>query len=148
MTDPKVVSIVIADEVRREDSGQFMFVGSYDEVKLPKYPTRRRPLFVVVAVEDIPAGDHSVSVKVISHSSQQAMEAEPDRITTKGDGSSAMFVIELDGFFFPSVGAYTFVIGFDGGDLGSRTIHMRSKTAASATARKRPSRKPAQKPAA
>lgn len=125
MAGPKLVSIVVADDLRQEANGKYLIVGSYLDVRLDYVPElEKRPIFVVSTITGFPEGRHSLRLKITDLNGMRTFEATPDEFESTGEDAVGLFIQEIKDFYFPSIGSYRFSILLGDEELGALTINV------------------------
>lgn len=125
MAGPKLVSIVVADDIRQETNGKYLIVGSYLEVRLDYVPEQeRRSIFVVSTITGVPAGRHSIRLRIADLNGKRTFEPGPDYYESTGEDAIGFLIQELKDFYFPTVGSYRFSLLLEEEELGALTINV------------------------
>jgi hypothetical protein len=109
----KIRSVIICDDIRREDNGKEICIGVYAGIIITsRFPAVLAKLSVRMEFEDLPAGVHSVDIEVVDPRGNKVFsvsgEIEAPSIAEPGALSLGQGPVIL-----PVEGKYTIRFGFD-----------------------------------
>lgn len=114
------ICTIICDDVRREQSGKFIFVGVYDsEIIIKEKAWERGPvslpqLCFVVSVRDFEPGEKTVEVWLSDPKGQLHTMEEKITMPHTFRGLSNTLVFTVGGITFPEPGDYCFHFAMEG----------------------------------
>ncbi len=102
----RVLTLLVADDFRREESGKMTAVGLHFNVRLPAIDAEQVGKVVFVTLTDLPAGEHKASVRFVNTDLGIANEADGSLIRSSGEIDILTLVIKLSDFRFPASGMF------------------------------------------
>ncbi|MBD3774670.1 MAG: hypothetical protein IE921_13940 [Rhodobacteraceae bacterium] len=126
MSSPTLLSIILADDIRREASGQYTYVGTYLDVRLDHDAAEdRKSVFLVSTIAGLKKGEHVIGLTVKDLSGGHSFESEGEIYESEGEESIALIIQELAEFYFPSSGRYEFTLSLNGEEFATLPLRVR-----------------------
>lgn len=126
MSSPTLLSLILADDIRREASGQYTYVGTYLDVRLDHDATEdRKSIFLVSTIIGLKKGEHAIGLTVKDLSGGHSFQSKGEMYESEGEDSIALIIQELAEFYFPSSGRYEFTLSLNGEEFATLPLRVR-----------------------
>lgn len=107
---PQAFSLIVADDIRREDNGKLIVIGLYTHVSLEEPPDEENPpgIKVMANVAGLSAGSHDFEIEVIDVDGEQKIASGPESVVSESANNVHKVILDMVDFYFPTSGRYLF----------------------------------------